>query len=1231
MGIGIGDEERRSSKRHSHAPKMIRQLTRTTVWVGLALAMLAMGVGLFTNTAHGQMAAGEPRGIIVKVRSGYLPVSPQQKASTRPPSEIVGDWVRSMGVSRVRTLWENPLSARRMLAAGRYEHPGERTFLMATETGESADDVVSRLEQLPWVEFAEVDRLFELHQSPNDPLYTRQWHLENTGQPFLSVARVEGPNNDSIVELNGTPGADVRFPSVYNHPGPKSSIRVCIIDTGLDTDHEDIVDRLLVNDGEIPDNGIDDDHNGFVDDVYGYDFSGDAYAATPLDIKPDSSVTDTIGHGTHVAGTVAATIDNGIGIAGVSDSARVFACKIFPYAYFSVSAQAIYYAVMRGARVINMSWGGAYPSQTLSDALQFAHDRGVVLIASMGNSGGDHVFYPSAYATTIGVGASTAFDRLATFSTYNDYVDVVAPGQDILSLRAASTDLYAGGDEPDVHIIDDMYYIASGTSMAAPHAAGVAAALLSLAPGLSNERIREILTTTADDIIDPYGDGANLPGYDRFTGWGRINMERAIGELPGLFVTIDDPEPSEWLSGTVTITGNALGASFTSYSVQVAEGHGQNAVDWQTIATGNTPVLDGVLATWNTSGLNGPYTIRLDAGADAVIDRPVYLAQTVTARIVSPADGDTVGLTEVIVGTAAGPGFDAYSLRAVGPLPNSIVYHIGQFSAPVWDDTLALWELDQLQPGRYRLRLELTAGTTILHDSVEVLVDDAFHDGFPATLPAHSSFAMTVVDIDGVDGEEIICPTERGIWVFAGDSANYPTWDPTTHWPNYPGWPRDTLSYYRTPPACADLDNDGKAEIIIATRTEMHVYSFIGEEYEGWPQPFNGFMNGFGGAVPTVGDLDGKPGLEIAAIDRTGQVRVWHENGEVFTPTEVDFAAIDMSRTLYSALPQAKIVDLNNDNRAELIAVGDEIHVFNGRTGHGFGSTGSPSLKVSHYSINGIAIGDFDNDLEREIAYVGSDGQTEPFFMNLIEPTGEVMPGWPRILEPLQNTHLLYSMTAGDIDGDWIPELFAAPYSLGGSSLYAFHADGTPVLSDSSDGLFAKFSGAISAIVLNDIDHDNKPELLMRVGQLIIGPDEIHALEPDATPVPGYPIIFGVGSSTTLAAPVLGDINRDGIADMVTLHSTGTRVAVWDLEEPAGHMGRPWKRYQADTWNSAVAQPPPYDMVYLGRLIDHLFFNTPAFPIYEHSDFDCSGTSDSVDLSLFIDYLFNNTPLPCVP
>jgi hypothetical protein len=222
-------------------------------------------------------------------------------------------------------------------------------------------------------------------------------------------------------------------------------------------------------------------------------------------------------------------------------------------------------------------------------------------------------------------------------------------------------------------------------------------------------------------------------------------------------------------------------------------------------------------------------------------------------------------------------------------------------------------------------------------------------------------------------------------------------------------------------------------------------------------------------------------------------------------------------------------------------------------------------------------------------------------------------------------------MTAADIDGDWKPEIFIAPYSLGEGLLYAFHADGTPVVSDSSDGLFAHLPGSASSIAIVDIDADSHPEVVLRVGELVFGPDQIFAFEADGSFVTGYPVAFGTGSSTTLATPIVGDIDNDGWADMVTVQATGRSVAVWDLVNPANNRPQPWPRFQADIWNTGVASAPLYDGAYLGRLIDYVLAGTAPFPIYEHADLNCDGEPNVLDIGLLIDYLFAGGPPPCVP
>lgn len=1090
---------------------------------------------------------------------------------------------------------------------------------MALADESDPKEVARRLSALPWVEYAEVDRRVELHGAiPDDPLFARQWSMQNTGQPYWHVQSVPGDNNDTLTERTGTPGADVRMLTAHNHTGPRATVIVGVIDTGIDPEHPDLRDHVWRNPGEIPGNGLDDDHNGFVDDVDGWDFSGDI-SATPLDLTADNNVRDDVGHGTHVAGIIGAVPDNGVGIAGVCASARIFCAKNFPNSFFSVSAQAIYYCVARGAQVINMSWGGAFRSRALEDALQYAHARGVVLVCSMGNSGQDEVFYPSGYPTTIGVGASTADDREATFATYNDFIDFTAPGQEILSLRAAGTDLYADAGEAGSYIVQGNYLIASGTSMSAPHASGAAAVLLSLAPGLDNERVRNILRSTADDIVDPYGTGENYPGYDRFTGAGRINLERAIAALPGTFVAITEPQPYTWVRGPVVITGSAYGPAFGGYLVSVASGHTPSETDWSIVAQSNKPVSNGTIAEWDNGQLRGPYTLRVDAGHDAVREIRITLHGDVDVAITSPRPGDTIRLLSAVIGTAAGHGFASYELTASGPFPATTSRRIALSTRPLWDDTLAIWRTDPLPEGDYLLSLRLSSDSASPVFSVPVTVASPFADGWPVPLQGVSHFAVTAVNLDGAGDDEIVCATQRGMMVLRYDGTAYP------------GWPRDTLPDVTSPAAIADLDFDGKFEIIVPGDSLMYIYAFIGEQYAGWPQPFERVYNIYGGALPTVGNVDGRGALEILAIDRFGVIQVWNADGTEYRPQDGgSFGSVANANSVQTWLPSASVCDLDNDGRPELIAAADNILIFDGRTAKPYRENPSATI-ASHHSVLGMVIGNFVGGPEREIAYAATDASSSDIFFTMIDARGTVLPGWPRSIPHTLDRYLLYALSAGDIDGDGSPEIFGAPYSLDEGYLYAFHANGAPVGSDSTNGLLATLPGAASSVAILDIDDDDEPEIVLRVGSILTGPDRVFAFEADGSLVSGYPLTFGFGSVITPATPIIADLNRDGRTDMVTLQSTDRLLALWKLPTPMDYAVRPWPKFRGDSWNTAVLADPHYDIIYVTKLVVAMLRGGPQLPPYEPSDLNCDGAIAVADIVRLIDYLFRFGPAPCVP
>jgi subtilisin family serine protease len=270
----------------------------------------------------------------------------------------------------------------------------------------------------PLVEYAYVDSRIRITSTPNDPRFGEMWDQENTTQT--------GGTNDA--DIDATAAWDI-------HTGSHNTI-VAVIDTGIDWTHADLDDNLWINADEINGNGLDDDGNGYVDDYFGYDF-----------INHDGNPMDDQGHGTHVAGTIGAEGNNGVGVTGINWNVSLMALKFLGAdgsGTTSDAIEAILYAVNNGAHIINASWGGDPFSQALFDAIAYARDHGTIFVAAAGNgdafgNGIDNdanAFYPSGYAldNIISVAATDNSDNLATFSNYGaTTVDLAAPGVNILS------------------------------------------------------------------------------------------------------------------------------------------------------------------------------------------------------------------------------------------------------------------------------------------------------------------------------------------------------------------------------------------------------------------------------------------------------------------------------------------------------------------------------------------------------------------------------------------------------------------------------------------------------------------------------------------------------------------------------------------------------------------------------------------------------------------------------
>lgn len=345
---------------------------------------------------------------------------------------------------------------------------------------------------------------------PNDPLFGTLWGLSNTG------------NNEPQASVNGVAGADIKALEAWNITKGEKRIKIAVIDTGIDYNHPDLKDQIWTNVAELNgQKGIDDDGNGYIDDIRGYDFS-----------NKDGDPMDGNGHGTHCAGTIGATHDNGIGVAGVMSEVTLVPIKFLSDSGSGSTEQAIEaidYAVKMGVDITSNSWGGGEFSQALSDAILNASNKGVIFVAAAGNDSRNNdqtPHYPSSYElpNVIAVAGLTAQNELASWSNFGKgSVHIAAPGKNINS----TVNGYA-------------YKVFSGTSMATPHVAGVLGLLISKEGRMPHADLKTRLMATSDEV-------SKLRGKVKRES-GRINAYNLLADIRPVK---NYPNDSDWVDMAV--------------------------------------------------------------------------------------------------------------------------------------------------------------------------------------------------------------------------------------------------------------------------------------------------------------------------------------------------------------------------------------------------------------------------------------------------------------------------------------------------------------------------------------------------------------------------------------------------------------------------------------------------------------------------------------------------------
>jgi len=444
----------------------------------------------------------------------------------------------------------------------------------------------------------ELEKIEELKRSPlveyAEPNYIVQIADTSMAEPYYSLRAPDVvPNDPSYPSQWNLPG--IEAPAAWDITTGSDKVIIAVIGTGVSLDHPELQDKIWTNPGEIPGNGIDDDGNNFVDDVHGWDFVG--WHGEPQDDR---------GHGTFVAGIASAETNNGILIAGVSWGAEIMPVRVLGQSGGSIADAdgGIIYAADNGAKIINLSFtltGSAY-SNAVQNVVNYAHSKGALVVAAAGDSADDSYQYPAALNHVVSVAATNRDDERWSDSTYNDRVDIAAPGDGIPSF-------WEGG-----------YGLISSTHMAAPHVSGLAALVWSVNPHLSPDRVEGIIQDTAVDLGET--------GRDDYFGHGRIDASAAVMATPHYlqvepdsldFLVYDNNSPSE----TITNTG-------TSHSTWTAT----TTAPWLSISSpeGHTPSSATVSVDVGSLPDYGVYTATITA--TSTLTNCVNCSQPITVTAV---------------------------------------------------------------------------------------------------------------------------------------------------------------------------------------------------------------------------------------------------------------------------------------------------------------------------------------------------------------------------------------------------------------------------------------------------------------------------------------------------------------------------------------------------------------------------------------------------------------------
>ncbi len=873
------------------------------------------------------------------------------------------------------------LKARYGLEEGRpIESQGHSEPCYRLKTDRDIPALCAELNADPDVEYAQPNYIYRPCREPNDPEFPNQY-----AHQLIQMAQAWDITTGS------------------------RDVVIAVIGTGVDVNHPDLKANIWTNKKEIPGNHLDDDKNGYVDDIYGWNFGDRNNDVTPEKKGGLFDLYSENGHETNVAGVIGGVGNNGQGVSGVNWQCSLMALRLsLSYTSEEVAA-ALDYATANGARVVNMSFGGDVfgpeGDPLVKAAVDHAYAKGLLLVASAGNSYSSRPTYPASYYNVLSVASTDGEDKKTDHSSFGPWVDIAAPGTDIVT-----TDL--GGE----------YIATAGTSFSSPYVAGVAGLLLAHRPKLTAMQVRAILENTTDPL--QYGDMDPNVGY---AGTGRVNAYQALLGADRAYPLGEIVAPGA--RQTYVAGGNTIPLCvFVQGDSYTLEYRPAGAGAWTRLASGAAPVDPNGLVSLSLPRPGvGLYEMRLrvargsfthtdcklfdmeEGASHAPWPKPRDLRDEVSF-VGSPLclDVDADGRPEIVQG-----GRD-YS----------------DFRSGIFGGVINIWRAD---------------GSALTH--------------WPVGLEMATPSSLAVGDIDGDGQYEVVAACQRDGEVHAYRVATGKRL--STKWPVSVG---GFLGFIASGPVLADLDGDGKSEILIA----LDELALLLGDTEGllalradgtylWKRRYTAQ------GPMSVGDFNKDGKVEIA-ISGAGP-------GLAAYTFLLDNQGQQIAR--WSGVgPQGTVsADLDGDGTFEVVfCTKQEVMAVRADRTTAWKTKVSDPLDTG----GGLCVGDLDGDGRNEVyvtALVAADGFAVTRVYGF-DYKGRLLTGagYPKSIlgDPTGCSPLI-----GDIDGDGRRELIVAP---AGEPMMAWRSDGS--VAPGFPRLSLAANSACSP-VLADLDKDGKLEIML--------------------------------------------------------------------------------------------------------------------------------------------------------